>query len=484
MNEGTEAEGTGRRPVAAPAGAFDRVVVERVLCPVILAVILLGLTLPTIHEPPPFAEEIDESVLTHHLLTTPADMVAPAHLTLMPTVRVFNRHLPIMEDNAYVGPVEVYLQLPFFALFGINCFGLRIQTVVFALLGLLAAYSVVRQWFGLRAAMVMGLLTVTHPVFVHLCKQGHDYEEIFTAAFFWCALFFVVRYLGDERRHPGWLCAGALLVGLGLCHKITFIWYVLGALVALGVAIRTMRQRVLAEVRPAHLAPSAACLLIGYGFTLLYNVLHDWPTLRIMARALVEPTAKDNVENWNYLANLWVRFQQFHDVVLKGEIWHPNWFKILGDSTFLYNVPLAVLFFAGLVVVVGKSWRGETDLPRIPLFFLVIVFGVVFLLSPFTVSYHHTTHLLVFYPFPQIVIALFLGLLPGVFGRVRLMAWISGALVVLVVAFNLNLTFAYTYKVGQAFPMFASPWSPLQLPPERPCGEKMEKELKKKPDRW
>ena len=484
MSEEIEREESVKLSDTDSLGRFDRVVVERVLCPVLLAAVLLGLTMPTIHEPPPFAEEIDESILTHHFLTTPADQVSPAHLTFMPTVRVFDRYLPIMEDNAYVGPVELYLQMPFFALFGINCFGLRSLTIVVALLGLLAAYSVVRTWFGLRAAMVMGLLTVTHPVFVHLCKQGHDYEEIFTAAFFWGAVFFVVRYLQDDDRHPGWLCVGALLAGLGLCHKITFIWYILGALVALVVALKVMRDRVLAELRPVHLAAAGVCLLAGYGFAILYNVRDGWPTLRIMAQSLVEPTPKDHVENWNYLANLWVRFQQFNDVILEGEIWHPNWFTVLGDTEFTFNSPLSVLFFSGFVVVAGYALRGRTKLPKAPLFFLFIVFGVVFLLSPFTVSYHHTTHLLVMYPFPQIVIALFLGLLPGVFGRPRLMAWATGAIVVVVVVFNLNLTFAYTYKVASAFPMFASPWTTFPLPPDRPREEKSGTARKEKPDRW
>lgn len=484
MNDRGQAEEPETPPATGPWGRYDRVLVERVLCPVLLIVVLLGLTIPTIHEPPPFAEEIDESILTHHFLTTPADRVSPVYLSFMPTVRVFDRHLPIMEDNAYVGPVELYLQMPFFALFGVNCFGLRALTIVVALLGLLAAYSVVRTWFGLRAAMVMGLLTATHPVFVHLCKQGHDYEEIFTAAFFWGALFFVVRYLQDEDRHPGWLCVGGLLAGLGLCHKITFAWYILGALVALVVAWKVMRDRLVAELRPAHLAMAGVCMLAGYGFTILYNVRDGWPTLRIMARSLVEPTPKDHVENWDYLTNLWVRFQQFNDVILKGEIWHPNWFTILGDTTFTFNSPLSVLFFSGLVVVTVYVLRGKTRLPKAPLFFLFIVFGVVFLLSPFTVSYHHTTHLLVMYPFPQIVIALFLGLLPGVFGRARLMGWATGAIVVLVVAFNLNLTFAYTYKVAEAFPMFSSPWTTFPLPPDRPREEKTKTAPKQKPDRW
>ena len=470
------------QPPAQQDPTFDQHLLRTVMPPLVLALLFLGLTVPTIHSPPVFPEEEQECVLTYALLTTPADEVEPAALSVIPTVELFDRHLPVMEDNAYVGPIELYLQQPFFVVFGRTIYALRILPLAAALVGLLAAFVVFRRWFGLRVAFVAALLTATHPVFVHESKQGHDYEEIFTCSFFWLALMLGDRYLQGNRPRLLWLFSATFVAGLGLCHKITFIWYLLGLSAALIAALIWRRKEVLAALRPAELALSILPFLAATSTSWIYAVQSRGETLRVMARALVEPTAKDEIRNVDYLTNLWVRIQQLDAVILKGEIWHPSWFRIIEGVEFPLNGLFAVLFFAGFVVVLAFAIRRHPALPRDPLIFLFIVFTVVFLCSPFTVSYHHPSHLLVMYPFPQLVIALFLGLFSHVLGRSTLAMWATSLVLIAVVSLNLNLTFTYTARVAEVYPRLLPPWSELEY--TTPVVPQEDKKIRYKPERW
>ena len=168
--------------------------------PLLLSVVFLSLTIPNIGSPPLDGEEAWECLIAHRLVSTPVEQADPMWIDLLPGFQLFNRHLPLMEDTPYVGALELYLQLPFSALLGINAFSLRIMPILFTLLGLLAAYAVCSAWFGRRAAFVGLLLTMTHPIVVHFTREGHAKEEIFTVTFFWIGLWFIHKYFNSQGR--------------------------------------------------------------------------------------------------------------------------------------------------------------------------------------------------------------------------------------------------------------------------------------------
>ena len=442
------------------------------------------LTLPNIAYPPVFAEESLEVLLTLRALTSPEGGEALGEL--LPSVEILGRQFPLMEDNPYVGPIELYLQLPLFAIFGVNAFSIRLLPILVSLVGVLAAFAVCRQWFGLWPALLAGLLTVTHPVFVHFSRLGHDKEEVFTAGAFWLGLYLVDRSLRGERRAAVWLCAGGLVWGLGLSHKITFLWYVLGLAVA--VALLRMRPFGGAWPRLGHALGAGACFLLGAGFTIVYNLTHRLETVRIMWTSLWTPTPKDHVVNLDYLHNLWVRLQQLTDVILAGELWAPNLLPIFGGERFLLNVPLAVLFFVAYLVLLALALLDRLPVDRHRLLFLYLVFGAVLLCSPFTVSYHHPSHLLVLYPFPQLVIgtALWVAVraVPGRWpGPVAV-----AAVLILLLALNLNLVFAYHVRSVGSVEHPISAWEPITMdhapPPPPPDGRGELEGFEPIPDRW
>jgi len=407
----------------------------------LLAVVFLAASLPNIAVPPPFPEEVHECVFAYHALTTPGTSGDPELSGYLPGMELFDRYLPLMEDNPYVGPIELYLQVPLFAALGVNVFALRLLPILFGLAGVLAMAALARRWFGPWPALVAGLLTVTHPVFVHYGREGHDKEEIFTLGFFWLGLLAVDTYFARERRSAGWLVLGAGLWGLGISHKLTFLWYVAGLVVALAL----LRMRPFGGRWPSVRQGAAAGLaaVAGAAFPIGYNLTHGGETLRLVWARLWSPTPKDHVDNLDYLGNLGVRLQQLHDTILGGELWDPNWFPIVGTEAPGLNVPLCAAFAAGVLVLGAGIVRDRSPFDRDRLAWLFVVFGVVLLCSPFTVSYHHPSHLLVLYPFPQLVVAL---LVVAFARRVRppgLGVALAAATVALLVAVNTHLLVRY-----------------------------------------
>jgi 4-amino-4-deoxy-L-arabinose transferase-like glycosyltransferase len=424
----------------------------------LIAAIFAALTLPQISVPPLNAEEVGENLFMDEALFASSEQLQLTGGPMVPGVFVLDRYLPLMEDNEYVGAVEMYLQLPFIWLLGAHPLSLRLMPVLFSLAGLLAMFVVLRRAFGGPVAWVCGLLTCTHPVFVHFSRQGHYKEEIFTVGFLWLGLAALQRYDLARRRGVVALVLGALCFGLGLAHKITFIWYLAGlAAAVIGVSVIARQRPALPRV--SHLIAASAAFVCGTLPLLAYNALNGWPTVRLMALRLVEPTPKDHIDNLHWIGNFVVRVRQFGAVIVGGEIWDTEWFQVLGDTRTVLNLPLIVLFAVGLVALPWWSWRRGEPRERRAWLGVYLLFGVVLALSPFTVSFHHPSHLLVMVPFPQLIVAGAAVAAVRWAGGRRVVAIVCAAVVAAALTVNVALTVRYHVLARWATP---SPMAPLE----------------------
>ena len=81
--------------------------------------------------------------------------------------------------------------------------------------------------------------------------------------------------------------------------------------------------------------------------------------------------------------------------------------------------------------------------PKERVLFLYILYSVVFLCTPFTISHLGTGHLFILFPFPQIVISLFICLLSYLFSKKRIILYLVYSVILASVLFNVRLSLNY-----------------------------------------
>src|SRR5438093_3804305 len=145
--------------------------------------------------------------------------------------------LPVMAMD-YVGAVNAYAVLPFFALFGINVGALRLMTIAASGLTLVLSFALARRLFNRYVAGITVLLLAVSPSFIFWSRQGVHVTSIMTI-FSTGALLLVLAW--SDTRRTAWLIAAAFLLGLGFSAKILFVWWIAG-LVALWLALGAWRR--------------------------------------------------------------------------------------------------------------------------------------------------------------------------------------------------------------------------------------------------
>jgi hypothetical protein len=87
--------------------------------------------------------------------------------------------LPLMVMD-YVGPVNTYALLPFFAVVGIDPFSIRLMTVTGGALTLVLTYLFGKAIFPWQVAALSTLLLAVHPSYIFYVRQGIHVTSVMT----------------------------------------------------------------------------------------------------------------------------------------------------------------------------------------------------------------------------------------------------------------------------------------------------------------
>lgn len=324
-------------------------------------------------------------------------------------IRVAGRAFPLMIYD-YLGTLNTYLVIPFFALLGINVISLRLMALTLGALTIALAYGVAQEMFDEKAAALSAFLLSVHPSFIFWSRQGVYLTSAISALSMGSLLAFLHWYRQKKARY---LYLGSLLLGLGLFAKFSFLWFLVGLLVA-GLLV-TVRKRVLPTsygvprdpvrklsmnhrlLTPAQGALSLLFLALGSLPLILFN-LQTRGTLEIIKKYLF--TSYLGVNNLAFGANFLTRLDQFIVLLKGGQFWY------LGDvrSNGLYPP----LFFLALLSIILLLFKERQWVVKIG--FLATILVTMLPLSAFTPTGLKVAHYVIFLPLPQILLAASLGL--------------------------------------------------------------------------
>ena len=316
-------------------------------------------------------------------------------------IRITGRVFPLMVTD-YIGALNIYLLLPFLALWGSNVFALRLMPIVFAVPTFLLTYLLAHQLFNRRVAVITCLLLVVNPSFIFWSRQGVFVTSI-TATIAVASLLCWLRWYRERRaRYLYW---GAYLFGLGLYAKLLFLWVI----VALGATffvlkVSSLRKgfrlwAIAGRLAYRQLAIALLCFLLGILPLVIYNVQTQGTFLTLTGNLT---STYYGASNLAFVKNLATRLEQFEVVLNGGHLWY------LGG---VFTNDLYPFFFvgAGLACILVVLWKARHEWRRVAFPFLMLAFMV--LASCFTVSALWTTHYAILMPFLPMAIAVALDLL-------------------------------------------------------------------------
>ena len=390
--------------------------------------VFLALCLYQIDLPGLYADEALDLVPTMQLLagSQAGPPGQPVELLRGVGVRLGGLALPVMIMD-YLGALNTYLALPFFAMLGPGVLAVRLVPITFSALTIVLTYLLGRALFSGSTGRAVGLLAAAllaiNPSFVFWSRNGVTVTSVLTVlsvgsllAFHKCSTFQVPSFQLNSMERGTWnvelWALGCFLLGLGLWAKFLFLWWI----VALGIVCFTFQvssfkfdvSRITHHVsRFTHHASrftfhasrftlGAAAFLLGAAPLLWYNLQTQGATLAELTRSLRQPTSY-GINNLDVARNLGLALDALR-VFLDG-----SYFWYLGET--LRN-PLAVPAFA--VAALGSIalviWK-EREYRR-PLALVVLLIVLIAVQNSFTVSGIWATHLFILFPLPQVVLAL------------------------------------------------------------------------------
>jgi hypothetical protein len=315
----------------------------------------------------------------------------------------------------YIGALNVYLSLPFLALFGVSVSALRLLPIMAASVTLILLFRVARESFGPLAAVLAVFLLGVNPSYVFWSRQGIFVTNI-TATIAMASALTALRWHRERKaRH---LYQTALLWGLGIYSKLLFIWMV-GA--AIGVAaihrgsrwlgVRrdqaggASRSPIVTSTAPSWLprasriATAAVCLVVPLTPLVVFNVLTGGTVTSVFSNL---ESSYYGVRNAAFLQNSLERLKQLL-ILLRGDhLWY------LGDRI---GNPLAQWVAAALLLlllgVTLGSRRARSNRRILHLRWLtpLLFCFMVAIQSSFTVSDLFVTHHASLIPFLFLTVA-------------------------------------------------------------------------------
>lgn len=338
---------------------------------------------------------------------------------------VASQAFPIMVMD-YVGAVNTYLLLPFFALLGVKVTSLRLMPIAAGGLTIVLTYLLAKGLFNRWVAAITTLLLAVHPSFVFWSRQGIHVTSVMTVMSTGSLL---ALWVWRQRGREGYLYLAFFLLGLGLSAKLLFLWFILALPLAylvartpLALPLGLVRERPLGLTAPLtvgtgswtkrrgmgaevlgflskerrRLLGCSLSFIVGAWMILLYN-LETLGTVKVLLQNLI--FTSQGVNNLDFLRNLWTQIDAFFVLLMGGHFW------FLGGLFFNRLYP--PLFLGALLLVLFLTLQPQrAQAYRRRVSFLLALPTLLLLQSAFTISGLGPTHLFILFPFPQMIIAL------------------------------------------------------------------------------
>jgi len=298
--------------------------------------------------------------------------------------RFMGMYFPTMSSKKH-GAAEVYLLMPFMLLWGTSLEAMRSGYILWTILAVIMAYYFSSSFFNDRvSAIAVCLLACSYP-FLEYMKLGPVFG--LTTVFFSLASL-ACFYNWHTHRQNKYFYLGMFLLAIGYQARGWFIWFILGFLISAFIFYL-----------PRHKIRMKTALA-GLGFFILgiYPIAYLYAKTDFIRFAInnIAVTSEFGVNNFNILQNILLRLKHLNSL-LAG----PS-----GNGYFFYIYPVLFFWLCLLFLLFVSGNKKEPILVRSRVMFMLILFCATSIFSIFTFTKHREGHLLILFPYIQIIAAM------------------------------------------------------------------------------
>ena len=382
---------------------FTAVPVLIFLCAAVPNIELPGIQYDEVYYVPPAAALLKNQPDADYVMLDPS------------VIHVFGRPLPLMF-NYYTSFLRTYLTLPFFAVFGIGVETIRGSSIALGVIALIFFIAFARRLVHDRSiAFASGVLLALDASFI--AYSHNDFAVVGTMmALKGMAWWALLRWW--QQPEAKFLYLGAFFIGLGITDRASFLWIPMAMAPTMALLYgKKLHAEIWQRLRSMKMLWSAVIFFaLGASIFLAFNVATLGGTFAPMFGNFGKTAG--GVNNFALFENFYLRLQMLSDVLSGSYLNH----FVMGDlryqttgwhfsgSPLSWLVPLSFIYYivrTSRCYKILSAGRGKPSRPVGTLGFLLLMIFFLLLLSCFTPTLHRGHQLLMLYPLPHIMVALF-----------------------------------------------------------------------------
>lgn len=363
-------------------------------------------------------------------------------------IHLFGRWFPVRLATPYLFALPSYLLLPFLIVFGINVFAVKMLGIVLSVLALPMLYYICRKLFNRKVGLITILLLALSPNFIDSSRMGLRITEPIINFFFISSVFFFIKYYNEKRSF--YLYLASYLLGAGLSIKLTVASRLLGLFFAIAVFFSKEALNFIKALKIKQKLSLVLFFCLGAFLFIYFNIITKGETFKLARYLYTDSYTTQWTNNFHLGANLKLRLAQLESLTAENIDQAPAGYQVMiRENVFRFLIIAFILNLA--FAFFFKRNRRELKL----LLSIYLLYVVMFFASCFTAGSLVHFHLVSLYPFPQLVIAVFISYLSLAISKARLTPILKKSASILVslviilplVLFDIRVIIAYHSRI-------------------------------------
>jgi hypothetical protein len=305
-------------------------------------------------------------------------------------VQLGHINIPLMLMK-YIGAIKSWIFALIFFLFGVSPATIRVPSMIIGGVALILMYLLVRKLFDRKLALLSLLLTATDPSYIFQMRL--DWGPVALMMLFKLgSLLFLFKWL--ESKSMKYLALAALFLGLGLYDKTNFLWYIIALTISLSLLYR---QEIFPQLNFKTISIFIIIFALGCFPLIAYNLMTHGATFSDTGHL---PFGYTGINSKISALIATLDGNAVYGFINDGATPAVSNYSL---ETFLpYFLSFAIAY---IVILCLESAYNKKPMQQKSMLFFLCMLSIIYVLIFMTPKASGSYHIMMLYPFPQVIIS-------------------------------------------------------------------------------